>query len=120
MTDNDKLLLESIGVDISDTLERFVGNEGLYYKCLGKFLTDQNFDLMLEGIREGDAKKAFDGIHAYKGICGNMGFSKLYKEVCEITEVFRAGRLDYDPGNFERLMEQKKKCSEVINSILVG
>ncbi len=114
MTSEQKTKLESLGVDLEETLERFVDNEELYLRCLGKLLQDKNYNGMFEAIDSKDASAAFDAAHALKGVTANLGLNRLYLEMKEITEVFRAGSLDYDSGNMERI---KKDYEEVVDTI---
>ncbi|MBO4461319.1 MAG: Hpt domain-containing protein, partial [Lachnospiraceae bacterium] len=115
MTDLQKERLEGLGVNIEETMERFVENEALYFRCLNKLQDDKNFSLMCDAIEEGtDAGKAFDAAHALKGVSANLGLNKLFNELRVITEVFRAGSMDYDTDNLERL---KAAYSEAINTI---
>ena len=48
MTLEQKTKLESLGVDLEETLERFVDNEELYLRCLGKLLQDKNYNGMFD------------------------------------------------------------------------
>lgn len=114
MTSEQKTKLESLGVDLEETLERFVDNEELYLRCLGKLLQDKNYNGMFEAIDSKDASAAFDAAHALKGVTANLGLNRLYLEMKEITEVFRAGSLDYDSENMERI---KKDYEEVVDTI---
>ena len=115
MTDLQRERLEGLGVDIEETLERFVENEALFFRCLNKLEDDKNYTLLCEAIEEGtDAHKAFDAAHALKGVSANLGLNKLFIELREITEVFRAGSMDYDTDNLERL---KAAYSEAISTI---
>jgi len=114
MTLEQKTKLESLGVDLEETLERFVDNEELYLRCLGKLLQDKNYNGMFEAIDSKDPSAAFDAAHALKGVTANLGLNRLYLEMKEITEVFRAGSLDYDSGNMERI---KKDYEEVVDTI---
>ena len=105
MTDLQKERLEGLGVNIEETMERFVENEALYFRCLNKLQDDKNYSLMCDAIEEGtDAGKAFDAAHALKGVSANLGLNKL----------FRAGSMDYDTDNLERL---KAAYSEAISTI---
>lgn len=97
--------LESLGVNLDETLERFVDNEALYFKCLNKMLDDVNYKNMNAAIENQNVSEAFDSAHALKGVSANLGLNKLFKEVQIITEVFRAKSLDYDKANKERLDE---------------
>ena len=115
MTDLQRETLEGLGVDIEETMERFVENEALFFRCLNKFQDDKNYGMLCEAIEEGtDVRKAFDAAHAVKGVSANLGLTKLFNELREITEVFRAGSMDYDTDNLERL---KAAYTEAISTI---
>lgn len=117
MTETQKEKLESLGVDISETLERFVGNEALYFRCLSKFKDDRNYSIMKEAIAENDSQKAFDGAHALKGVSANLGLNHLYGEVKEITEIFRASSMDYDCENLLRIDDEYNRALDTISSL---
>ena len=118
MTDLQRERLEALGVDIEETMERFVENESLFFRCLNKLQDDKNFALMCEAIEEGtDARKAFDAAHALKGVSANLGLNKLFSELRVITEVFRAGSMDYDTDNLERLKAAYKEALDTIKSL---
>jgi HPt (histidine-containing phosphotransfer) domain-containing protein len=106
--------LKSLGVDLDETLERFVGNEDLYFKCLNKFLNDKNYGHLMEAIKDEDSSEAFEAAHALKGVSANLGLDNLYEEMKVITEVFRAGSLDYDPDNFEKMKQEYKRAMNTI------
>lgn len=114
MTLDQENKLKALGVDLNETLERFVENEALYFKCLNKLAADTNYSNMLKGIEEKNAEMAFEGAHALKGVSANLGLNKLYEEMKIITEVFRAGSLDYDKANLEAI---KGNYDEAINTI---
>lgn len=112
-----RLMLVKAGVDIESVLDSFCNNEDAYFNCLHKFLEDGSYNRMVNGISEGNAKEAFEGAHSLKGISGNMGFEKLYSETVKITEVFRAGKLDYEKENFDNLVSEYKNVIETIKSL---
>jgi len=109
--------LEDLGVDLDETLERFIDNEALYIKCLNKLIDDVNYKKMLDGIDAKDSQIAFDGAHALKGVSANLGLDNLYSEVRIITEVFRSGSLDYDMENLTRIKEQYDTAIATIKSL---
>ncbi len=117
MTNEQVSKLENLGVDLEETLERFVGNEALYFKCLNKLADDVNFAKMLEGIEGKNSSQAFDGAHALKGVSANLGLNKLYEEMKIITEVFRAGSLSYDENNMSNIKEFYNEALDTISSL---
>ena len=117
MTYEQKELLLTLGVNFDVTLERFMGNEALFIKCLKKLLADNNYSKLLNAIENSDVKTAFECSHALKGVTANLGLDDLTDEFKTIVEVFRAERMDYDPANLERLKEKYKKAIEVIEQL---
>ncbi len=83
--------LSDYGVDLSSTMERFVGNEELYQKCFDMFLSDDNMRLLAEALSRQDYEAAFNAAHTLKGITANMGFAPLLKPVSALVEALRAG-----------------------------
>lgn len=105
MTAEQIYLLTGLGVDIDDVMDRFVGNESLYFKCLSKFLEDSNYNRMMEAIDKEDARLAFEASHALKGVVSNLGFSKLFKPIHSLVEVFRVGSMDFDPEDLGKAVD---------------
>lgn len=114
-TQLEKLL--SLNVNIDETLERFVGNENLYFKCLGKFIDDNNYQNLKQAIVDGNVLDAFESAHALKGVAANLGLSDLYKEVAVITEVFRSKSLDYDEDNLIRIDKEYDKAINTLKEL---
>lgn len=117
MTIEQKDKLIALGVNLEETLERFVDNENLYFRCLNKLLEDKNYNDMMAAIDTGDASTAFDAAHALKGVSANLGLNILYEEMKVITEVFRAGSLDYDADNLKRINDAYIQVIETIKSL---
>jgi hypothetical protein len=46
----DKEKLAEQGIDVDDALNRFMGNEDLYVKCLGQFLEDENYPKLIAAL----------------------------------------------------------------------
>lgn len=117
MTNENVEKFHSLGVNLEETLERFIDNEDLYFRCLHKFKDDKNFDEMALAIENKDASMAFEAAHALKGVSANLGLTYLYEEIRVITEVFRAGSLDFEPENMERLKAAYANVITVIDSL---
>ena len=84
--------LKAAGIDVDDALKRFMGNENLLKRMLGKFLSDTTFSQLKSAIEEKDHEKMFRASHTLKGISGNLSLIVLYKKVSEQTELFRANK----------------------------
>jgi len=117
MTVKQRISLVKLGVDIEAVLDNFCKSEDTYLSCLDKFTKDLNYVKMLASIESRNASKAFEAAHSLKGVAGSLGFGDLFKEVSEITEVFRAGSLDYDPENLQAIKDNYVKIINTINSL---
>lgn len=62
----------------------------LIEKFLGKFLEDQSFETLRVQIERGDREEAFRAAHTLKGICANLGFTKLLDATSRLTEELRS------------------------------
>jgi hypothetical protein len=113
MTDQE---YKELGVDIESARQRFLGNRGLFEKFLFRFPNDQNYGKMVEALKAGDLKEAFEGAHALKGVCGNLSLSKLYNEVSELTEMLRAEKLP-SQEEIERLEGVYQDTLQLVASI---
>lgn len=84
-------LLERHGIDYTDAIERFCGNEALYERLACKYLDDTHFDALAHALDEEDVERAYQEAHGLKGVAGNLSFSALYQAVSEISETLREG-----------------------------
>lgn len=83
--------LRSAGNDVDDALARFMGNEAMYVKFLGKLAGDDSFDKLSAAFAAGDVKECFAASHTLKGVLGNLGLTKLVKLNTPIVETARGG-----------------------------
>ncbi len=81
--------MEDYGVDYQGTMGRFMGNESLYLKVLGKLGSDENAKKLDQAVKEGDLEAAFNAAHTLKGVAANLGLTPLLEAVNEIVEPLR-------------------------------
>lgn len=84
-----KECLEAYGADYAATMERFMGNEGLYLKIFDMFFQDENLNRLGAALKEEDYAAAFEAAHTLKGVAGNMGLAPFYDAVCALVEPLR-------------------------------
>jgi len=85
----DKEKLAEQGIDVDDALNRFMGNEDLYVKCLGQFLEDENYPKLIAALDAQDYDNAFTYAHTLKGLAGNLSLKDLYNAVIPLVESLR-------------------------------
>ena len=83
-------LYESIGGSY-DSARRILPMDQLIAKFVVKFLDDKSFEKIEAASRAGDGNGIFEGAHAMKGVCANLGLDGLSQAASELAEEFRPG-----------------------------
>ena len=89
MTAEKKKKLEEAGIDLGEALNRFMGDENLLERFLGKFLQDENFKKLTEAFENGDKEAALAASHTLKGVCGNLSMTALFDLLTEQVKKLR-------------------------------
>ncbi len=108
--------LAGAGADIDQTLQRFMNNEGIYVKFLGKFLNDPSYKGLEESMDKKDYEEALKQAHTLKGVAGNLGLTPIFKAADTMVTKFRAGDLDGIDDEFEKLKTDYSDMVEIIRS----
>lgn len=83
-------LYESIGGSY-DSAKRILPMDQLIAKFVVKFLDDKSFEKIETASQTGDGSGIFEGAHAMKGVCANLGLDSLSQAASELAEEFRPG-----------------------------
>jgi len=108
-------LVES-GADVETTLKRFMGNEAIYQKFLGKFPHDPNYVNLGKNLEEGAYKEAYECAHALKGVVGNLGLTPIFERVSDLVEELR--NKAPEDVNAERAMEEWQEVKKVYEQFI--
>ncbi|MBO1678513.1 Hpt domain-containing protein [Bittarella massiliensis (ex Durand et al. 2017)] len=116
-----KNCFEEYGADYTGTMERFMQNEALYVRLLGKLFPSVELRQLGETLMTGNQADAFDAAHTLKGVAGNLGLTPLYEAVCAIVEPLRAKekRADY-PALFDAVQKEFMKAEAFWNALKGG
>lgn len=106
--------LSAHGCDMKVTLERFLGDEDFYEKCLREMLNDSSFEELGKALEENNVKAAFESAHTLKGLAANMGLDPMLDIVVELVEPLRNGIIDGLDDTYRRLMTEKKEYDNII------
>ncbi|MGN0982853.1 MAG: Hpt domain-containing protein [Candidatus Limivicinus sp.] len=63
---------------------------GLITKFITKFLNDGSFSELCQAMQNGQREEAFRAAHTLKGVCANLGFTRLGASAGQLTELLRA------------------------------
>lgn len=85
---NVKELYTYLDADYEDAIKR-LNNDTLISKIIKMFLSDPSFNDLKTGLETDDGELAFRGAHTLKGVCLNLGLSKLGNLAVELTELLR-------------------------------
>lgn len=102
MDANFKATLEEMGMDVNNTVSRFMGKEELYLKFLSKFQTDQSVANIQQYISEQNVEEAFKSAHTLKGVAANLGLDPIAQHASDIVELFR-GKTQFSEVDTDRL-----------------
>lgn len=107
---------EKLGGNYEDVSGRLPSAK-LIEKFMGKFLEDESFSLLCEAFEAKNKDEVFRMAHTLKGVCGNLGFSRLMKSSSVLTEKFRGGEGVFDAETAEMLEEIKVDYQCTIDAI---
>lgn len=88
-------LYDQIGGDYAGTVARLV-SERLVQKFVLKFLDDGSYEQLTTSLANGNYDEAFRAAHTIKGMCANLGFTRLQTSSSALTEALRAGEHEVD------------------------
>lgn len=91
MDDAKRTRLLQIGVDVDGGLDRFMGNEALFLKCLRRFPEDSSFPQLEQALLAGDLQAAFVAAHTLKGVSGNLSLDAVFQTSLPVVEALRCG-----------------------------
>ena len=84
-------LYEQIGGSYEDA-KRTLPMDKLIAKFVVKFLDDKSAETLFSAWEARDMTAFFEGAHAMKGVCGNLGLTSLSASASALAEEFRPGR----------------------------
>lgn len=102
--------LERKGIDVKGSMTRFSDNEQLYIMLIKKFVTDDNYPLLIECLNKKDYENAIIHAHTLKGVASNLGLNDLADISSEIVKNFKLGNY----SNIELYIEKVKFIYEKI------
>lgn len=116
--ENDMTLEECyrlIDGDYEGTVKRLY-SESFLQKMIFKFLEDQSFQKLADALQREEREEAFRAAHTLKGVCQNLGFTRLYEWSAELTEGLREEWNEEVPSLFDKAELEYRRIIEVIKA----
>lgn len=117
MDANFKAALEEMGMDVDNTVKRFMGNEALYLKFLNKFQADQSVAGIQQYITEQNAEETFKSAHTLKGVAANLGLDPIAQYASDITELLR-GKATFSEADTDRLNTLNEELKDKYDALI--
>lgn len=83
--------LKAAGINLDGALERFMGNESMLERYLGRFLEEKSYAALCEAVAADDAQAAAAAVHTLKSVCGSIGCDRMQELALAQEEKMRAG-----------------------------
>lgn len=114
----DQLLtaLEDAGVDIQETLRRFMNKDALYRKFLLKFVEDDTFEKIKPAMDSHNMEDAMIATHTLKGVTGNLGLKRLYKACVNTVNLIRQEEEEKAAASYQELAEAYEEICRIIKT----
>lgn len=108
-----------LGGDYESVVSRLM-NDRIVQKFLLKFLDDGSYNVLIKSMEEKDYTEAFRAAHTIKGVCQNLGITRLGDSSSRLTEALRNGKeLDCD-GLLEEVKIDYAQAVSVIKEFKSG
>lgn len=101
-----------------EVLSRMGGSERLVSRFALKYLSDPTYRQLSDAMEAHNDSEAFRAAHTLKGICLNLGFSRLATSSSELTEALRPGHAQASPQELAALMDSVTREHEQILAAL--
>ena len=106
----------ALGADYEGTLHR-LSMDALVHKFALYFLEDDSFATLSAAMEAQDYEVAFRASHTLKGVCLNLGFTKLHEASSDLTEAMRDGKKLEDMSLYEKVREEYNRTVEMIKAL---
>jgi len=94
----------AMGGDYADVSAR-LRSDRLVQKFILKYLDDQSFNLLCAAMAEKNPDEAFRAAHTIKGVCQNLGFTRLLDSSSQLSDALRHGWTPEAEPLLERVKE---------------
>lgn len=109
-------LYTAIDGDYQDVIGR-LRSEKLVRKFVLKFLNDGSYNLLNQSLEDKNYEDAFRASHTIKGVCQNLGFTRLLNSSSSLTEALRNGWTEEAGGLIDQVKADYQKTVDAIREL---
>ena len=84
-------ILADAGINITEALKRFEGNDVLYARMLKKFVEEPTYVNLERAVQQNDMREVLKASHTLKGLCGILSLSALFELFSTQVSLIRSG-----------------------------
>ena len=106
-----------VGANATEVVSRLGGNATLVKRFLMKFKVDDSYSNLCVALDNNDTETAFRAAHTLKGICANLGLSRLFEQASIVTEFLRSGATDEAKVALPKLEQEYEQVITALNSL---
>lgn len=110
-------LLEDAGVNVSQALSRFMGNEALFLSFVGKLPEKLSFGPILQALEREDEDDFYMRVHSLKGMAGNLSVEPIYDCAQAILVEFRSSKFQHKK-KLRSLVQEAVRESESLSELI--
>ncbi len=107
-------VMEDMGAEVDDTIDRLMGDEELYVEYLEKLPKNQNIIDLRKAVDAGDADQAMREVHSLKGVALNLGLLPLVDVCMDMLIDFREGHTDEAMSQIDEVESTFNEWAEAI------
>lgn len=109
--------LENLGVNVTEGVDRCMGDEGFYAEMLGIFVDTLNESrVSLEDFDTDDVEGLAGRVHTMKGMTGNLSLIPLYDGYMKALGLLRENKVQEARNEMEKLLPIQSKIIECIEN----
>ncbi|MDD3217706.1 MAG: Hpt domain-containing protein [Lachnospiraceae bacterium] len=109
-------ILDDIGAETEDALERFMNDEEMYLKYVRSFPEEHSMPDLVAAVERKDYDAAEKSVHALKGIVNNLGFLPLADAAIDMLEELRDENIEDALEAYEDVKTEYRKFTDAINT----
>ncbi len=117
MTEKERTVLETGGIDADKLYTRFMKNDDLLRKLLKKFLEEPTYGELVAAIEKENNHSAFIASHTLKGLAANFSMDELKERVSDQCEDFRAERFEEGAAKLPLVTKEYERAMSAIRAL---